>query len=298
VTPSPRFIEPAIAPSIAYVGVENFLVKDPEKRWRMTLPCGFIHGFGFAGALVERHLPCARLPLARFGFNSGVEAGQLAVLALALPLVLGARHSRRFRREPRASAREVLRNPALTFCQRAVEPADVLSAIGDAIDGNNRQVRDPQEPQPRAHALREGRAMLANSTLSAAPLRASLSSRSTAVFAAVAVLALGSTVAATGLGRRAQGRFDEARAEMLAQCLDTTGVSATNVRAGSPCDLERQAPLAMPEYKTGQLALAGADAALRLRERGVAWPGWRRSSRAPTASIGRTPSWARCSPAS
>ena len=112
--------------------------------------------------------------------------------------------------------------------------------------------------------------MLANPPLSAAPLRASLSSRSTAVFAAVAVLALGSTVAATGLGRRAQGRFDEARAEMLAQCLDTSGVAATNVRAGSPCDLEREAPLAMPEYKNGQSALAGADAALRLGERGVA----------------------------
>jgi len=90
-TPSPRFIEPAIALSIAYVGVENFVVKDPEKRWRITLPFGFIHGFGFAGALVERHLPRARLPLALFGFNSGVEAGQLAVLAVVLPLVLVAR---------------------------------------------------------------------------------------------------------------------------------------------------------------------------------------------------------------
>ena len=92
-TPSPRFIEPAIALSIAYVGFENFLIKDPEKRWRITLPFGFIHGFGFAGALLERHLPRSRLPLALFGFNSGVEAGQLAVLALVLPLVLVARRS-------------------------------------------------------------------------------------------------------------------------------------------------------------------------------------------------------------
>jgi hydrogenase/urease accessory protein HupE len=90
-TPSPRFVEPAIALSIAYVGVENFLIKDPEKRWRITLPFGFVHGFGFAAALVERHLPRARLPLALFGFNSGVEAGQLAVLALVLPLILVAR---------------------------------------------------------------------------------------------------------------------------------------------------------------------------------------------------------------
>ena len=112
--------------------------------------------------------------------------------------------------------------------------------------------------------------MLAKPTLSSAPLRASLSSRSTAVFAAVAVLALGSTVAATGLGRRAQGRFDEARAVLRAECLDLTGVSATNARTGNPCDLERQAPLAMPEYKIGQSALAGADAALRIGDRGAA----------------------------
>src|SRR6185503_16777801 len=36
--PSPRVVEPAIALSIAYVGVENFLVKDAEKRWRITFP--------------------------------------------------------------------------------------------------------------------------------------------------------------------------------------------------------------------------------------------------------------------
>ncbi len=97
-TPSHRLIEPAIALSIAYVGFENFLVKDPEKRWRITLPFGLIHGFGFAGALIERHLPRSRLPLALFGFNSGVEAGQLAVLALVLPLVLVARRSEVVRR--------------------------------------------------------------------------------------------------------------------------------------------------------------------------------------------------------
>ena len=91
--PSPRFIEPAIALSIAYVGVENFFLKDAEKRWRITLPFGFIHGFGFAGALLERHLARPRVPLALLGFNTGVEAGQLAVLALVLPLVLVARRS-------------------------------------------------------------------------------------------------------------------------------------------------------------------------------------------------------------
>lgn len=112
--------------------------------------------------------------------------------------------------------------------------------------------------------------MLANPSLSSAPLRASLSSRSTAVFAAVAVLALGSTVAATGLGRGAQGRFEEARAAMLAQCLEVSGVSATDDRTGNPCDLSRSGPRAIPEYKLGQQELAALDEAQRNGDHGAA----------------------------
>jgi hydrogenase/urease accessory protein HupE len=90
-SPSPVFIEPAIALSIAYVGVENFFVRDASKRWRLTFPFGLVHGFGFAGALREIQIPHAKVPVALVAFNLGVEAGQLAVLAVLLPLVLWAR---------------------------------------------------------------------------------------------------------------------------------------------------------------------------------------------------------------
>ncbi|MEO7112886.1 MAG: HupE/UreJ family protein, partial [Polyangiaceae bacterium] len=96
-TPSPVFIEPAIALSIAYVGVENFFVKNAEKRWRITFPFGLIHGFGFAGALREIALPHAQVPLALFAFNLGVEAGQLGVLALVLPILHFARKNAWFK---------------------------------------------------------------------------------------------------------------------------------------------------------------------------------------------------------
>jgi len=86
--PDAGFVEPAIALSIAYVGVENFLVHDAAGRWRITLPFGFIHGFGFAGVLAEIGVPDASVGLALLLFNLGVEAGQLLVLAVILPLLL------------------------------------------------------------------------------------------------------------------------------------------------------------------------------------------------------------------
>lgn len=86
-TPPLSIIEPLIALSVAYVGVENFLVKDPSKRWRVTLPFGLVHGFGFAGALGEVGLPPGETPAALALFNLGVEAGQIAILAVLLPLV-------------------------------------------------------------------------------------------------------------------------------------------------------------------------------------------------------------------
>ena len=86
-SPSPRFVEPMIAMSIAYVGLENFFLKNAEKRWRITFPFGLIHGFGFAGALQEIGLPREQIPTALVTFNAGVEIGQLGVLAVILPVI-------------------------------------------------------------------------------------------------------------------------------------------------------------------------------------------------------------------
>ena len=91
--PSPRLIEPLIALSIAYVGVENWFVRDGRGRWKITLLFGLVHGFGFAGALRDVAVPSANTPIALFAFNLGVELGQIAVLALLLPLVLAVRRT-------------------------------------------------------------------------------------------------------------------------------------------------------------------------------------------------------------
>ena len=52
---------------------------------------GLVHGLGFAGALAELGVPAHAIPLSLVAFNLGIELGQLAVVALWLPLsiVLG-----------------------------------------------------------------------------------------------------------------------------------------------------------------------------------------------------------------
>lgn len=85
--PSSRLVEPAIALSIVYVGIENLYVEDGSKRWRITFPFGLVHGFGFAGALHDVAIPRSDIGKALASFNLGVEVGQLAVLSVVLPVV-------------------------------------------------------------------------------------------------------------------------------------------------------------------------------------------------------------------
>ena len=56
-------------------------------RWVIACLFGFVHGLGFSGALLEQELPRGQLVQALFGFNVGVELGQLAVVALLWPLL-------------------------------------------------------------------------------------------------------------------------------------------------------------------------------------------------------------------
>jgi hypothetical protein len=89
VRPPTRLVEPLIALSIAYVALENILVtRTPPRRWLASLLFGFVHGFGFAGALLELDLPSAMLFSSLLFFNLGVEAGQLMIVAVLSPAIL------------------------------------------------------------------------------------------------------------------------------------------------------------------------------------------------------------------
>lgn len=96
--PDARVVEPLIALSIIYVGVENQWQREPRWRWLLALGFGLIHGFGFAGILREIELPHAAVPMALLSFNLGVELGQLVLLGMVLPLITQLRRVPRFQR--------------------------------------------------------------------------------------------------------------------------------------------------------------------------------------------------------
>jgi hypothetical protein len=87
-------VESAIAATIVYTAAENFWIRDTSGRWKLTFVFGLIHGFGFAGILGGLNLPAEGFVRSLLAFNLGVEAGQLAIVAvLALPCALLARRT-------------------------------------------------------------------------------------------------------------------------------------------------------------------------------------------------------------
>ena len=101
VSPPASLVEPAIALSIVFVGADNLLVHhDARSRRRnpqtdaaipkvtrdirplVAAVFGLVHGFGFASVLREFGLPLTALGWSLFGFNVGVEIGQLVIVLL------------------------------------------------------------------------------------------------------------------------------------------------------------------------------------------------------------------------
>jgi len=85
----PAIVEPIIAASIVFVGLENLVRRRLAARWMVTFVFGLVHGLGFASALRElgvgRLGSRAAIPL--LSFNLGVELSQIAIAAVVLPLV-------------------------------------------------------------------------------------------------------------------------------------------------------------------------------------------------------------------
>lgn len=81
-----RVVESAIAASVVLAALNNVWPVFQGRRWTVAFCFGLIHGFGFASVLADLGLPQETLLLALVGFNLGVEGGQLAIVAVFLPL--------------------------------------------------------------------------------------------------------------------------------------------------------------------------------------------------------------------
>ena len=80
VTLPSRWVECAIALSIAYIATENLWRKESSGRWKLAFGFGLIHGLGFASALQELDLPRTNLAISLASFNVGVEIGQISIV--------------------------------------------------------------------------------------------------------------------------------------------------------------------------------------------------------------------------
>ena len=81
-----RISESAIAMSVVLAALNNLFPIIRGRRWVVAFCFGLIHGFGFASVLTDLGLPSGVLALALVGFNLGVEVGQIAIVAIFLPV--------------------------------------------------------------------------------------------------------------------------------------------------------------------------------------------------------------------
>ncbi len=93
-----RLVESAIAATVVLAALNNLYPLVRGRRWVIAFALGLIHGFGFASVLADLGLPGEALALALVGFNLGVETGQLAIVAVFLPLAFVLRETWFYRR--------------------------------------------------------------------------------------------------------------------------------------------------------------------------------------------------------
>ncbi|HEY8078233.1 MAG TPA: HupE/UreJ family protein [Labilithrix sp.] len=98
VTLPSRLVESAIAASVVLAAANNLHPILRQDRWMAAFLLGLMHGFGFSATLMDMGLPRSNLILTLFGFNAGVEVGQLAIVCVFVPLAFAARRTAAYRR--------------------------------------------------------------------------------------------------------------------------------------------------------------------------------------------------------
>lgn len=93
-----RWVESVIAASVIVAALANLAKNQAVGTTTLAFAFGLIHGFGFAGALADLGLPTGAFALSLAAFNIGVEIGQLAIVAVLLPLAFLSRRTAFYQR--------------------------------------------------------------------------------------------------------------------------------------------------------------------------------------------------------
>lgn len=82
-----RYVESLIAFSIGLAALHNIRPIFKGKEWVIAFIFGLFHGFGFASVMGDKGLGSDFLAWSLFGFNVGVEIGQLLIICAIFPIL-------------------------------------------------------------------------------------------------------------------------------------------------------------------------------------------------------------------
>jgi hypothetical protein len=112
-------VESIIAASIAIAAAANLTARLDIREWLVAFGFGLFHGFGFASVMGDIGVGRDHLALSVFGFNVGVELGQIAIIAVVFPLLYVLRTTRAYVPMMRLSSVGLIAIATMWFCERA-----------------------------------------------------------------------------------------------------------------------------------------------------------------------------------
>jgi len=122
-------VEPLIAASIVYVGIENLRGNANVKaRTALVFAFGLLHGLGFASVLGDFGISASSFVGALLGFNLGVELAQLSLILLAFVLIVTAAWLARF--APLPDEERPVRQVQVMYRAVSVVGSVMISVIG------------------------------------------------------------------------------------------------------------------------------------------------------------------------
>ena len=112
-------VESIIAASIAIAAAANLTARLDVHEWIVAFGFGLFHGFGFASVMGDIGVGREHLALSVFGFNVGVEIGQVAIILVVFPLLYVLRTTRAYLPMMRFGSLGLIAIATIWFCERA-----------------------------------------------------------------------------------------------------------------------------------------------------------------------------------